>query len=90
MQEELKPEVSTTKIVEKIRQSLAVIIEPEDVHELRVPKARKFRTISGYYNDLDRLADAIAKLSGKAECVYLTLNPVSPAHGGRRIPSLEG
>ena len=66
MQEELKPEVSTTKIVEKIRQSLAVIIEPGDVHELRVPKAGKYRTISGYYDDPDLLANAIAKLSGKA------------------------
>ena len=79
MQEELKPEVSGTNDVEKIRQSLAVIIEPGDVHELRVPKAGKLRTVSGYYNNLDRLAHAIAKLSGKAEGVYLTLNPVPPA-----------
>jgi hypothetical protein len=79
MSEELKPEVSGTNDVEKIRQSIAVIIEPGDVHELRVPKAGKYRTISGFYDDPNLLANAIAKLSGKAEGVYLSLNPVSSA-----------
>ena len=48
--------------------------------EVRVPKAGRFRTISGYLNNLDALVDALEALSNEEyEGVYYTLNPVNPA-----------
>lgn len=47
--------------------------------ELRVPNAGKEGTISGYFDDADKLADAITRHSGRVPGVYVTLNPVDRA-----------
>jgi P4 family phage/plasmid primase-like protien len=48
--------------------------------EVRVPKAGRFKTISGYFNNVDALVDTLEALSNEGhEGVYYTLNPVNPA-----------
>jgi hypothetical protein len=64
--------------IEHVKQAINLLIRPGDVHELRVPKAGKLKTVSGYFDDPEKLAQAIVELSGVAEGVYITLNPVNP------------
>lgn len=59
--------------------SLSTLIEPGSVVELRVPKAERFGTISGYFNDVKALQEAAMKLSGSYGGIYFTCNPVKPA-----------
>lgn len=58
--------------------AVAVMFRPDDVVELRVPKAGRHRTISGYFNDHAALVEAIREMDGKGPGVYVTLNPVKP------------
>ncbi len=66
---------------EHIQEGIEALFLPGQVIELRIPKAGKYRTISGYFDDPTKLALAIAEWSGKddIEGVYYTLNPVAPA-----------
>ena len=64
---------TATSILEAAR----LLFCPGDVVEVRVPKAGKQRTISGYYTDLEKLARDVATLEReKHPGVYWTLNPV--------------
>jgi P4 family phage/plasmid primase-like protien len=66
-------------LISQIKQAAQVLFREGDVVELRVPKARNKRTISGYFTDLDLLAHAAAQLEmAKYPGVYWTLNPVAP------------
>jgi hypothetical protein len=58
-----------------------MIMEPGSVHELRIPKAGREKTISGYFDDPSKLARCAAELdaTGKYVGVYITLNPCNPA-----------
>ena len=58
-----------------IRQVIDLICEPGAVYELRCPKVIRHGTISGYYDDFDKLAEDAAALSGNVTTVYITLNP---------------
>lgn len=58
-----------------IRAALALVAGPNSVHELRVLGTSR-GTVSGYFDDLDLMAEAAAEWSGNAEGVYVTLNPV--------------
>jgi hypothetical protein len=49
-----------------------------DVVEVRIPNAGRDGTCSGYFDDFDLLARALAHWSGRAPAVYYTLNPVNP------------
>jgi putative DNA primase/helicase len=52
--------------------------------EVRVPKAGRFKTISGYFSNVVALVDALEALSNERyDGVYYTLNPVNPALLGR-------
>src|SRR5262245_3761438 len=70
---------SPTADRDEIARALAVLYEPGDVVELRAPDSGKFRTQSGYFDDLDRLADAAYHLGGSPPATYVSLNPVTPA-----------
>lgn len=59
--------------------AINALFVPGDVVELRVLKAGKFKTISGYFNDFTKLAEEVDGLSGKYTGIYYTLNPVDPA-----------
>ncbi len=56
-------------------------MEPGAVHELRIPKAGREKTVSGYFNDPLKLAQCAAELdaTGTYAGVYVTLNPCNPA-----------
>src|SRR5437016_4191142 len=65
---------------EAIHQTLAVLAEPAGVVELRIPHAGRDGTVSGYYDDLDKLAADVARLNRQYTApVYVTLNAVNPA-----------
>ena len=70
------PQEETPKT--KIIRGINALCIPGQVYELRCLKAGKYRTISGYFDDLDDMADAALNLSdGRAvPAVYTTLNPV--------------
>jgi hypothetical protein len=63
---------------EHIDAGIKTLFEQGQVVELRVPKAGRLGTISGYFNNFTKLAEALAELSGEFEGIYYTLNPVSP------------
>jgi hypothetical protein len=60
-----------------IARVLNLLHEPGAVVELRCLKTHS-ATISGYFNDLKKLAEIAAELSGNVPAVYITLNPVKP------------
>jgi hypothetical protein len=64
-----------------IEAGIAALVAPGQVVEVRIPNAGKDRTVSGYYDDPNKLADCIQQWSGKpgVDAVYYTLNPVAPA-----------
>ena len=73
----LKPD---SREIVRFLQSLA---EPGQIIELRLLKVRRAgngfsRTLSGYFNDYEKLAAEAAKHSSHAEGTYVTLNPVKP------------
>src|SRR6266487_5312052 len=70
--------MTAAQAVEQITAGLAVLVEPGSTVELRVPM-RPGRTISGYFDDLDAMAQAAARLSGHHPGIYFTANPVNPA-----------
>jgi hypothetical protein len=66
-------------MISDIHQSVELLMTPGDVHELRVPKAGRYGTISGYYDNPTKLASDAAKLDGDFSGIYITLNPCNPA-----------
>jgi hypothetical protein len=74
---------------QNISDAIKILFEPEQVVELRVPKAGKFGTISGYFNDHEKLAKELAELSGTVPAVYYTLNPVAPSLRARANNRIE-
>ncbi len=64
---------------------LLMLWRPDEVRELRIPKHNTYgNTASGYFDNPEKLADAIPRWDGKAN-LYLTLNPVNPALLANRI-----
>jgi hypothetical protein len=70
-----------TEAFEQMRRAAEMIMEPGSVHELRIPKAGREKTISGYFDDPLKLAQCAAELdaSEKYAGIYITLNPCKPA-----------
>src|SRR4030095_1317641 len=65
------------KTVDEISKTIALLYKPGDVVELRVPKAGRSKTISGYYSDHEKLAEAVRKWSKNTALpgIYVTINP---------------
>src|SRR5581483_4232112 len=72
----------TDKAAAYIAECLRVFAEPDQVVELRVLNAGRSGTISGYYDDLDKMARDAAGLDGRGQ-IYFVLNPVKSALIGR-------
>lgn len=70
--------MTAAQATEQIAAGLAVLVEPGSTVELRVP-IRPGRTISGYFDDLDKMAREAAHLSGRHPGIYFTCNPVNQA-----------
>jgi hypothetical protein len=61
----------------EVRRASSVLFEPGSVVELRAFKGP--RTVSGYFDDHEALAEEAAKLDSRRFAVYVTLNEVKPA-----------
>ncbi|MGA7235935.1 MAG: YfjI family protein [Bryobacteraceae bacterium] len=62
----------------EIDRALAVLFQPGDVVEMRVPKTEQEGTVSGYFTDHAVLVKALAARNGDGG-VYVTINPCSPS-----------
>jgi len=72
------PKTQADEAKKKIQNSINQFFTEGDVWELRIPKAGKAGTVSGYFNDPEAFTKAAVHYSGKAPGVYFTLNPVRP------------
>src|SRR5262245_22707783 len=71
---------STTRVsVQAVKVALKLLVAPKSVIELRIPKAGKYRTVSGYFDNSASLVSELEKVDGLGEGKYFTLNPVNPA-----------
>jgi hypothetical protein len=64
---------------EEILRAYHLLMRRGDVREVRIPKADRRGTISGYFNNPELLVEAVLRLDGVVEGIYITLNPVNPA-----------
>src|SRR5436190_6965815 len=71
-----------------IQNALTILREPGSVSELRI-LVHTGRTLSGYYEDQEKMAQDAARMSGKHPGVYMTLNPVNPDLKGRAYNRLQ-
>jgi hypothetical protein len=78
MLEDLTGVLQSRSSEEEILRTCRLLMAPGDVHELRIPKAGREKTISGYFDSPEKMATAVLKLDGKYVGVYLTLNPCKP------------
>ncbi len=67
-----------------ITQVFKALLEPDQVVELRAlgvstPSFRRAHTASGYFDNVDRLTEAVVKLAPVARGVYFTPNPLNSA-----------
>ena len=72
-----------------ILHSLSALVEPGTVVELRVPKAGRHGTVSGYFGNLESAARAAGDWSGKAPGVYWSINPVNPDLLARAVNRMQ-
>jgi hypothetical protein len=90
---ETEPEVDAVATDEdpvEIRRAVDILFRPGEVVEVRVPKAGRYRTISGYFSGFGELASAVARLEqNKWPGIYWTLNPVNPALAARANEKLK-
>src|SRR5262245_22233509 len=62
-----------------IRQTFELFVPEGFVGEVRIPKAGREKTISGYFDCLEPFLREMQKLNGQGPGCYLTVNPVLPA-----------
>lgn len=64
--------------VQDVLHAATKLFQPGDVVEVRVPKAGKLRTISGYFDNFEKLAEEVSRLETAGHPgIYWTLNPVN-------------
>ena len=51
------------------------LLIPGEVYEVRIPKYKGKYTCSGYFDNPDKMAEAIQPYDGIAEGIYYTINP---------------
>ena len=80
-----------TDTIDLVLQGISAMFVETDIVEIRVPKAGKFKTISGYFRVGDgvNLAQNLQKLSGKYDGIYVTLNPCQEALLSRAADRLK-
>ena len=81
---------SQIKSLELIQHTARVLFPPGVVVELRALDAPGQGTVSGYFDDMDALAQAALQWSGKAPAVYTTLNPCTPSLLARSANRVRG
>jgi hypothetical protein len=71
--------LSPTPPREEVLRACGFLMTPGSVHEVRIPKAGRRGTIAGYFDEPEKLADAVLSIDGTVPGIFLTLNPCSPA-----------
>lgn len=71
--------IPKSEIARTIQRAVQTLAAPDQVVELRILGVNGKRIDSGYFNDPARLAQAATQYDGRAEGIYITLNPVNPA-----------
>lgn len=75
-----RPKRDRSRLIPQIRMVLELLVEPGQVVELRILEVDRRPCIaSGYFDDLDKLAEWALRYDGRGSGVYFTLNPVLPA-----------
>jgi hypothetical protein len=72
------PPPAPVKCTDILRAARLIMAPSGGVHELRVVEAGRYRTISGYFDNPEQLAEAATTLDGRYPAVYVTLNPCAP------------
>ena len=79
--------------MQEIKKNIEILHPPDQNHvvEVRMFGVEYKSTISGYYDSdhIDKLAKDVLEYDGKAESIYITLNPVDPALLGRANNKLK-
>jgi hypothetical protein len=60
---------------DEVLKTARLLMAPGDVHEVRIIKEGRRGAISGYFDNPDKLAAAVAEFDGKYLGIYITLNP---------------
>src|ERR1700690_267375 len=71
--------LSPTTPSEELLRTCRLLMAPGDVHEVRIPNAGRRGTISGYFDDGERLAEEVLAIDGTVPGAYLPLTPCNPA-----------
>ncbi len=84
----------TNDDVSAIRSSAEIMVAPGDIVELRALGVRRPGggapcVVSGYFDDLDKMARAASSLARRAKGVYITMNPLEPALLARATNRVE-
>jgi hypothetical protein len=66
-------------ISREIQRSAELLMGHGQVSEVRIPKTGRNGTISGYFDDPGKIADAVSSFDGNVPGIYITLNPCNPA-----------
>jgi hypothetical protein len=70
--------MSATDTATTIAETLELIHPEGNVFEIRILDAGRARTVSGYFDDVEKAAQAIGKYDGKVPGIFVTANPVKP------------
>ena len=63
---------------QEVLRTCRLVMRRGAVHELRILKAGREKTVSGYFDSPERMAEEVLKLDGRYSGIYLTLNPCKP------------
>ena len=74
-----------TILQSSINQALNLLIPKNAVVELRIPNVPRQGTVSGYFNDMNKLVEEASRWSGRAPGIYITINEVNPALLARAV-----
>jgi hypothetical protein len=81
--------LSPTTPRDEILRTCRLLMASGNVHEVRIPKAGRRGTITGYFDDAERLANVVVAIDGTVPGIYLTLNPCNPALLARAANRLQ-
>jgi hypothetical protein len=73
----------------EIQRTLRVLFPQGGLREVRIPKAGREGTISGYFNDWQALTKAVAGLNAQYPGIYVTLNDINPDLLARSVNRLK-
>jgi hypothetical protein len=70
--------VSSQHVYQELEASIAAIVQPSSVFEIRLLTTNRKRVDAGYFSSPAAAATALAHLEGSYQGIYITPNPVQP------------